>query len=142
MKKLVFLFIIGLFSLVSTKGQIGYRLSQKATYVSGFDGDKPLKKNKMVEIIEVSHNGSQLSPEYYEAYKGENLKTFLERKRKEDSISYKKYLSRMNSLAVKEYNPTKKEIVKVDRTKEISTATGIVFILLCLFVLFKAARRR
>ena len=91
MKKIsILLFlVVGLFSFVSAQSShlSGYHnFNRRATYVSGFEGDKPLEKDTMVEITEIFSNGIMMIPDSYRAYKGENRKTFLERRKKEDSI--------------------------------------------------------
>lgn len=84
MKKIIVLLflVFGIFTLVSAQSLLpsGYHnFDQSAIYVYGFDGNKPLQKNTMVEVTEVLSNGIIMILDPSLAYKGETKKKFLNR---------------------------------------------------------------
>lgn len=79
MKKLVILLllVIGIFPLVSAQGY--HHFDQSRFDVYGFDGKKPLKKDKKVEVVQTTSNGTKIFWEYFDAKKGETEESFLKR---------------------------------------------------------------
>ncbi len=147
MKKIILLFVFMVFSLTFTRAQHGYyKFDQRATYVSGFDGKKPLKKDTMVEVTEVFSNGIRTISEPYQAYKGETEKTFLKRIHTKDSLAISKKLSVMDSLIKEVYEEDRlakkvKEKKALEGTENVLVGAAIVFLLMFIFALAEIVHR-
>lgn len=126
MKKIIILLflVIGILSLVQAQKTYPVKATKDYIYMSGFDGEKPLKQDKNVEVFLVTYKGTTMFLEDHKAYKGETEAVFA--KRFLETYFYKK-----DTRALKSQLKQKVASIVKKKTHEFIHGPLFVYFLFC-----------